>query len=235
MTIKPKRTRNERRREKRARALAKRKLAEQRRKYSPDDDKVELQRRFSKYAYESDLNDIQDQIKDTDYVLDTSKSGREQKVFVNPGKKNVVVAYRGTKLADKSKRFKDLVSDLSIMIGLQRFNRRFSQSQNRFDSVYNKYQDYDIETTGHSLGGSLAEYINTNNPDKVTNSITFSRGTGPMDLIYKKSNTVYDVSNSYDAISAFGRLRNRMYGKNQTIDDRYNVGLNHALDDLKNA
>lgn len=235
MTIKPKRTRNERRREKRARALAKRKLAEQRRKYSPDDDKVELQRRFSKYAYESDLNDIQDQIKDTDYVLDTSKSGREQKVFVNPGKKNVVVAYRGTKLADKSKRFKDLVSDLSIMIGLQRFNRRFSQSQSRFNSVYNKYPDYDIETTGHSLGGSLAEYINTNNPDKVTNSIAFSRGTGPMDLIYKKSNTVYDVSNSYDAISAFGRLRNRMYGKNQTIDDRYNVGLNHALDDLKNA
>ena len=92
MATKPRRRRIEKRREKRAQALAKRKLAEQRRRYSPDDDKVELQRRFSKYAYEPDLDIVQDQIKDTDYILDTTKSGIEQKVFVDPEKKNVVVA-----------------------------------------------------------------------------------------------------------------------------------------------
>ena len=94
------------------------------------------------------------------------------------------------------------------------------------------HKGYNIETTGHSLGGAIAEYINTNNQNRVKNSVTFSRGSGPMDLLKKKSNTVYDFSNRYDGISAFARLQNKLSGKKQTVATDYKFGLNHSLKDL---
>ena len=80
MATKPRRRRIEKRREKRALTLAKRKLAEQRRRYAPDDDKVELQRRFSKYAYEPDLEIVQDQIKIKDEIqaIEIEKKKKEE-------------------------------------------------------------------------------------------------------------------------------------------------------------
>ena len=77
-----------------------------------EEDMVELQRRFSQAAYEIFFNKIQKDIADNGYTLDTTKSGRETKVFVNQKKKNVIAAYRGTDLGDKRRRFKTMTIKL---------------------------------------------------------------------------------------------------------------------------
>ena len=129
--------------------------------------------------------------------------------------------------------FKDLVSDAAILTGTQRYNRRFKQSQRHFDKVAEQYKGYKLRTTGHSLGGAIAEHINTNNKGRVYDSITYSRGSGPADVLKKKSNSVYDVSNRYDPISMFARLGNKLSGNKQTVDTKFKFGQNHSLKKLK--
>ena len=199
----------------------------------PSTKRLNLHKTFSQAAYRHHLDKAQADIAGTGYTIDKSKSGREHKVFVNPKKKDVVIAYRGTDFSDKRKWFKDMLSDAAILTGTQRYNRRFKQSQEHFDKVAGHYKGYKLSTTGHSLGGAIAEHINTNNEGRVYDSITYSRGTGPADVLRKKSNSVYDVSNRYDPISMFARLGNKLSGTKQSIDTKFKFGQNHSLAKLK--
>ena len=199
----------------------------------PSSHALALNKRFSQAAYRTSLDNAQKDINDTGYVIDSARSNKEHKVFVHPTNRDVVIAYRGTALSDKRKRFKDAVSDLAIAFGAQGANRRFRQSQRHFDKVAGHYKGYKLHTTGHSLGGAIAERINTNNKGRVYDSITYSRGTGPMDVLRKKSNSVYDVSNRHDPISMFARLSNTVRGKKQSVDKDFRFGQNHSLAKLK--
>ena len=113
------------------------------------------------------------------------------------------------------------------------FKLSLKQSQDHFDKVAGHYKGYKLNTTGHSLGGSIAEHIKTNNEGRVYDSITYSRGAGPADLLKKKSNEVYDVCNRWDPISMFARLGNKITGKKQSVDKNFRAGQNHSLAKLK--
>ena len=110
-------------------------------------------------------------------------------------------------MRDKKTRLKDLVSDAAIAFGMEKHDKRFKQADDHFKKVSEKYKDYSIDTTGHSLGGQLSKYVNDKNKGKVEKNITFSRGTGLLEPFRKKERNTLDVSNVYDHISIGARFQ----------------------------
>jgi hypothetical protein len=152
---------------------------------------------LSKEAYK-DNNDVQDR---DGFILDRELSDRETKVFVNENTRTVVLSFRGTKEA------KDIGSDVAIATGYEDYNPRFKGSLKKFDEVYAKYgNSYTYDTTGHSLGGQLATYVDRNR-DNVHENLSFSRGSGVGELFRSRPENTYDYSNSKDIV-AFGSRMN---------------------------
>ena len=187
-------------------------------------DKIKLYQRFSKEAYSKTPQNM------GDYRLDTTLSNDEEKVYVNPITKQVTIAYRGTDWSDKRTRFKDLKSDLAILMGKEAHNDRFREANAHFQKVYQKYgKEYQLDTTGHSLGGQLSKYVNDKNRGKVQTNVAFSRGTGLWEPFRKKQANTLDVSHEKDWISLGARLQ----GGNQ-MTSRKKVTTTLDAHDLKN-
>ena len=138
--------------------------------------------------------------------MDPALSNEETKVFHNPTTRKVTVAYRGTAL-NKPSRWKDLQSDLAILTGTERHDKRFKEANSHFKGVAEKYGDYNISTTGHSLGGQLAKHVNDSHKGKVSRNVVFSRGTGSLEPFRKIQENTVDVSNQHDLISMGARLQ----------------------------
>ena len=181
-------------------------------------DKVSLYKQFSESAYHKKGGGI------GDYQLDDTLSSNEHKVYVNPKTKQVTVAYRGTDLKDKKTRFKDLKSDLAIFLGREKHDPRFQEADAHFQKVYDKYgNDYQLDTTGHSLGGQLSKYVNDRHRGKIQDNVAFNRGTGLFEPFRKKQANTLDVSHRKDVISWGARLQ----GGNQMTSDQK---VAHPLD-----
>mmetsp|Transcript_8711 Transcript_8711/g.11476 ORF Transcript_8711/g.11476 Transcript_8711/m.11476 type:complete len:229 (+) Transcript_8711:908-1594(+) len=178
---------------------------------------------FSQAAYLKDKQKIEHLIhKYKNYKLDTQLSSSETKVFVNKRNKKVVIAFRGTKLTDGARGAKDVVSDLAIMTGMEKYDKRFKQALKAFDRVRSKYPGYRIDTTGHSLGGQLATYVTRERSDDVTKNISFSRGTGFLEPFRERPKQTTDISHENDIISLGARLSSGKKGSS-VVDDRANL------------
>ena len=102
------------------------------------------------------------------YNYDRSLSDKRTAVYHNPSSKKSHISYRGT--ADAS----DLPADHMIMKGTQQQHGHFKDALHKHDQVKKKYQSK-IELSGHSLGGSKAEYVSQKRNVKAH---TFNQGTG---------------------------------------------------------
>lgn len=107
-----------------------------------------------------------------EYEYDTQLSGKKTAVYVDRKRKKAVVSHRGTEISDPS----DLRSDfLGVFLGGRDQDPQFAGANVRTLSVKNKYKGYDITATGHSLGGTLANYSAEKNRIR---SVTFNPGAG---------------------------------------------------------
>ena len=195
------------------------------------DGNIDNYKQLSGLAYKSigDRDSISSDASKLGYNLDTDLSNDETKVFVNPNDKKAVVAYRGTQLNRRKSAKKDLISDAAILFGAEKHDKRFKEANSHFQNVKDKYKDFQLDTTGHSLGGQLAKYVTDKNLDKVNKNVNFNRGSGLFEPFRKKSNKTIDVSNKNDIISATTRLQ----GGKHTIEKK-NKGLlgSHSLKNL---
>jgi hypothetical protein len=185
----------------------------------PVDSNTREKQALSKLAYvslksEKEESTMRKETARLGYQFDPSLSSDETKVFVNPDTQKVVVAYRGTQLKDSKSRWKDLKSDAALAFGLEKYDKRFQESNKHFKKVKEKYPDYKLDLTGHSLGGQISKYVTDNNLEDVNSNITFSRGTGLLEPFRRKSEKTTDVSNINDIISMGARLQ----GGNQSIE-----------------
>jgi hypothetical protein len=109
-----------------------------------------------------------------DLEQDNKLSDNEQAVYVDEKDKKVYVSFRGTTPSTA-----DVVSDTRIVLGTLKRGRRYKKSEELMDDVKDKYKDYDITSSGHSLGARLSHDISI---EKGVKSHSFNIGSSPVDL-----------------------------------------------------
>jgi hypothetical protein len=144
------------------------------------------------------------------YTFDREYSNNNASTFIRPDG-TAIIAYRGT----RPNNFDDLNTDASIVMGQHRTDiphPRFVEAVNHYDYVKNKYNNVDL--TGHSLGGTLADYVGRMHDEKA---VVFNPGESPFSLsVIPASNTsktrIYRT-NTFDIVS----FSNSMYPHAQSI------------------
>ena len=121
-------------------------------------------------------------------TLDKQLSNANQKVFYDK-QKNPSVVFRG------SKNENDLMTDVLIAGGLEKYSTRFRDSKNLINDVKKKYNNKPVTSLGHSLGGSLAEY---SGGDKI---ITVNKGVGFGGVGKQIKNNQTDIRTGKDVVS----------------------------------
>lgn len=104
--------------------------------------------------------------------------------------KKIYISHRGT--ANK----KDLAADIAIFFGMEKYQPRFQRAQTTVDELKRKYPDYEIIHTGHSLGGSVAQFV-----AKKGRSVTFNKGSGLLEPFRLRSKKQTDFTNVFDPVS----------------------------------
>lgn len=128
--------------------------------------------KLSKVAYEKDAPEVYE-----GYRLDKELSDGKRKTFVHEQTGDVVVANAGTQLKNPRQRMKDIGSDLAIAFGAEKYDPRFRESERHQRRVEHKYGGKGITQVGHSLGGSVANYLGKKS-DSVKKVVTYNAGGG---------------------------------------------------------
>ena len=129
------------------------------------------------------------------YRFDPENSYNDASTIVRPDG-SAILAYRGTRPTNPI----DLVVDAGILVGTHRSfipAPSFIAAQNHYNQVKSRYNNVDI--TGHSRGGTWANYIARQNGEKA---VVFNPGESPFGMNYSKpSNTRVYRTNTFDLVS----------------------------------
>ena len=144
------------------------------------------------------------------YTFDPEYSNNNSSTFIRPDG-TAILAYRGTRPTNLD----DINTDASILAGQHRTDTphpRFVEALNHYNYVKAKYDNVDL--TGHSLGGTIADYVGRMNDEKA---VVFNPGESPFSLsVIPASNTsktrIYRT-NTFDVVS----FANSMYPHAQSI------------------
>jgi len=144
------------------------------------------------------------------YTFDPEYSNNNASTFIRPDG-TAIIAYRGTRPTN----FDDLNTDASILAGQHRTDNphpRFIEAVNHYNFVKDKYNNVDL--TGHSLGGTLADYVGRMHDEKA---VVFNPGETPFSLSVipasQTSKTRIYRTNTFDIVS----FANSMYPHAQSV------------------
>jgi hypothetical protein len=137
------------------------------------------------------------------YELDTELSSLNHIVIKRPDDSSIL-AYRGTDPTNPN----DLFADAIILGGMHRDavdlrDTRFNLADKYYLDAKVKYSDVDL--TGHSLGGAMADVIGTNYGEK---SVVFNPGASPLEFLnknYPQSTSKVYKTNTLDLLSMSSR------------------------------
>lgn len=158
-----------------------------------------------------------------DYHLE-NLPGFENKncLYVNHAKNHIVIGYKGTDILD----FKDISSDLQIILGVSGLDKRLKESLKFYDAIRKKYQGYTRWVCGHSLGGTIAYMVAKHRlPERCT---VFNPGSSPntlfiqmlTDTLQKAPWTahVYTYKMLGDPVSTFSYVGNTKVFRIKSVD-----------------
>jgi hypothetical protein len=199
---------------------------------------------LSKAAYENyktnDTKETQKMIDDYNigYTVVEDLTEPEYVTAVNEEQQKIVVAFRGT---DSSlTNISDDIADLEIAAGLAEtpilsyVPSRFKTGENIYKQVKEQYPDYELNLTGHSLGGTVARYIGDKYKEKA---VVFSPGATPLEPFIEKtlgtkpSTAKFYVTDTLDLISNTVRLTEKNVNiiKTKEVNKKYFTG-SHSMD-----
>ena len=173
----------------------------------------------SQQTYELDNydNKYHKYLESQNYKLDEELSkDTRHKVYHNPESKHSIVAFKGTTSYD------DILTDLES-IGLNDYEHKdFKYAYNVYDKVKERYGD-NISTSGHSLGGSLADRVAAKNDKKA---IVFNPGSGPLGFKTSDKTQVYRKQDDQVSKYVSGKnIENLPEKKTVTYGNNSNLGL----------
>jgi NTP pyrophosphatase (non-canonical NTP hydrolase) len=151
-----------------------------------DDNEIKFEEVKLTFDYEPNLfyaNLAKDSYKDIDkrkgfldYKYVEEDSTENLATYLNEEKKELSFAIPGTSKAG------DFLMDTGIIAGsfggnlALALDGRYNKIDKKIKEVKKKYPDYNVSVSGHSAGGSLANYLGIDNPDYKVN--TFNMGQG---------------------------------------------------------
>ena len=91
------------------------------------------------------------------YKLDKELSSTNQQVYYNPEHKKLVVSVAGTH------NLRDWGTDIYLGLGKLKDTNRYKEAKSVYDKAKNKYNPMQSTAVGHSLGGTIANYIASGN------------------------------------------------------------------------
>lgn len=156
------------------------------------------------------------------YRMDYNLSNDDQKVFYKPQKSPIIV-YPGTY------RKKDINTDLKLAIGKGKNTHRFQNALKNANAIENKYGK-NAKVMGHSLGGSIAEYVGSQNSNRKV--ITYNKGIGINQIGKKINPNQTDIRHKKDLISLLNLTQHG--GKKIEINNNQNLISAHKLKSLIN-
>ena len=183
------------------------------------------------------MEETQDSVADTDYILNPKYSNSEISVFqLKTDPQNIVISMRGTKVGGRRGNI-DLVNDLSIATGRVENESTFKRRKKKTNQIIKDLSPTTLNLTGHSLGGTttnytiansniVRKYIKSGNNFSATtfdagahplynNNITVGKGYGKI-----LENKVNHYRTDKDVVS-IGLLTNNPFGKVKTIKIKY--------------
>lgn len=104
------------------------------------------------------------------YKYDSDLSTDTEAIYYNPTLKQLVIGHRGTKVAE------DLVDDARILKGNFDKSPRLAHALSKTKQALDKYPDYTLTTTGHSLGNSISSTIGPLQSYKNSRVVGFNPG-----------------------------------------------------------
>lgn len=87
------------------------------------------------------------------YKIDSQLSNDNQQVYYNPDKKKLLMNVTGTHKGQ------DVVTDVRLAFGGLKNTQRFKEADTTLQKAKDKYKENKVVLTGHSLGGSIVNYI----------------------------------------------------------------------------
>lgn len=124
------------------------------------------------------------------YNIDPQFSNQNRTLYVNKDTGKAVYSFRGTDLATRSNKWKDLGTDALLALGLKDLSSRFQNAEQATKDAIQKYGKDNITLTGTSLGGSQGIYVaqKTGLPARV-----FNAGVSPLDVKRTKGAIMADT------------------------------------------
>lgn len=133
-----------------------------------------------------------------DWILDNELSNPDISVLVNNKTKEVVHGITGTRIDNQTHRFRDLSSDLGIVLGIDKLGNRTAEVGDVVKKAKQKYNNYDHTLTGHSLGGKVASNLSQ---ELDMPAVVFNKGSSPIGYVTDKlSNMFNEDSNKGEVI-----------------------------------
>ena len=149
------------------------------------------------------------------YKLDKELSNHNQQVYYNPDHKKLVVSVAGTH------NLRDWGTDIYLGLGKLKDTNRYKEAKSVYDKAKNKYNPMQSMAVGHSLGGTIANYIASGNDKAYGLDSGYTIGQ-------TSRNNSKQFRSSGDVVSALGaNQRNMTTLKSPNI--RTGIGLVDAL------
>jgi hypothetical protein len=127
-------------------------------------------------------------LKDKGLIYDADASDKFHTVYIDPKNNKVYMSIRGTSLkTGYGDAITDLLTDASVAFGRVNGTKRFKRSERKLMELKEKYPDMEVESFGHSLGGTIGSNLSKKHGIQSHN---FSTGSGIID-----PNSVFEAAN----------------------------------------
>ena len=127
------------------------------------------------------------------YQLDNELSDHNQSVYYNPEKRKLLFSVTG------SHNLSDVGTDLYLAAGHLKDTNRYKKAHQGLRDAKAKYGVNNAIVTGHSLGGSIAGYIASNDDHVITldKGATFGQKIKKNENAYRTKGDIVSVLNTY--------------------------------------
>ena len=157
------------------------------------------------------------------YIRDDNLSNHNQQTYYSPAEKKLLFNVAGTH------NLSDVGTDVALAFGMLNTTNRFKEAQTTLKKAKDFYGVKNANITGHSLGGSIASFVD----DKDDSVCTLDKGTAPFQKTDKNEK---DYRTEGDLVSLFSTnakhtttLKNP--NKNNILP---NLPTAHDVDNIKN-